>query len=413
MSLMAGAACRRSRQWASGLITATSGRALTDHRDDELRLGIEQLELDRHGIALEHFTTAADGAATAEERCAAMAFATQCCLTLDRAYEAIAWAERLRMERPAPDEANLLEASAWVRLGDGGQALELLEAGVADADSPYMTYPPALVHQLRCQAHGLTDDPDAALREAFAALLTDWALPEIWRALATMGSRHDVDVSEAVGRIPDEGVLQVLGWLVEAPARGVDHIVEALWQRRPGDQRVLALVTTLGNRLPLERAMEWSARLRAAGLGRDCAVLGIAASEDRPARERLRAAAIAAKAFGDERAIPVLEAATTVLSDEELVPAFVELLELAPDDVFDAFIVASATTVHRSLTLARELVRRGVADAALALARHAVNAAADEPELLRATVESTLDAESLRRLTPALRRAGLSDVAAG
>lgn len=379
-------------------------------RDEQLRAGMEQLELGRHAIALEYFATAADDAASADDRRAAVAFAAQVTLTLGRPYEAIAWAERLRADSSTPDEANLLEASAWVAVGDGAQALALLDE-VNDPDSGDTTYPPSLVHQLRCQAHGFVGNADEALVEAFTALLTDWELPEIWRALAVLGSEYDIDVTEAVARVPDEGLMRVLGWLLESPAVGTDRIVEALWERWPGDRRILALVMSLGNRLNLDRALEWSARLREAGLTNDCAVLGIAATEQRPARERVRAAAVAAGAFGDERALPLLEVATTALGDEELAATFEELLQLAPDDLFDAFIAAAATTPRRSLLLAGELLARGAASPAVALTRHAVEATTGQPAVLQAAVRQTLAAATLDRLVAELRRHGAGDVA--
>lgn len=379
-------------------------------RDDDLREGIEQLEQGRHAIALEHFTLAADDAATAQDRLAAVAHATQTALTLQRPYEAIAWAERLRVDSSTTDEANLLEAAAWVALGDGAQALVLLE-GVSVPATAATAYPPSLVHQLRCQAHGFVGDVDEALTEAFTALLADWELPEIWRALAVVAAEHDVDLTEAVARIPDEGLMHVLGWLLESPAGGTDCIVESLWQRWPGDRRILALMTSVANRLTLERALEWSARLRSAGLTEDCAVLGIAATEDRPARERVCAAAVAASAFGDDRAVPLLEVATVALSDDELSAAFEELLEVAPDDLFDVFVVASATTARRAMVLAGLLLSRGATDPALALARHAVAATTGQPEALRDALTESLPADAAAHLVRELTRRG--DVEAG
>lgn len=380
-------------------------------RDADLRAGFEQLALDRHAIALEHFTVAADHAVDAADRRAAVAFAAQVTLTLERPYETIAWAEQLRDESPTPDEANLLEAAAWVALADGAQALALL-AEVTAPDTDDTTYPPSLVHQLRCQAHGFVGNVDDALVEAFTALLTNWELPEIWRALAVLGASHDVDVDDAVACIPDDGVLQVLGWLIDAPAVGTDRIAEALWQRAPGDPRVLAMLVSLGHRLELDRAMEWSARMRAAGVSEDCPVLGIAATEQRPARERVRAAAVAAGAFEDPRAVAVLEVATAALADDEITSAFGELLEFAPDDLFDVFVVAGASTPRRSLVLAGELLERGATDPAVALTRHAVESTTGRPRELRAAIADALDAPVLAGLLAELQRRGMDGLVA-
>lgn len=380
--------------------------------DDHLREGMEQLKGGRHALALEQFTLAADGAESPDERRAAEAFAAQVSLTLGRPYEVIAWAERLRESSATPDEANVLEASAWVALGYGGQALMLLDS-VGQVDSVYSDYPESLLHQLRCQAYGLVGEPQAALVEAFTALLTDWSLPEIWRALAVLGGSNDIDVSEAVARIPDDGVLQVLGWLIESPAAGVDQIVEALWQRSPGDMRVLALVTALGNRLSIERALEWSVRLRAAGLAEDCALLGIAADGQRLPTERIRAAAVAASAFQDGRAAILVEGAATTLADDEIEPTLAEILGLATDEVVESFVVAAATTARRSLVLAAALVARGATSQALALSRHASMLATEHGGTLRVALRTELpvSASSLAGLVAELAAGGHHDLA--
>lgn len=379
--------------------------------DDHLREGMEQLKADRHGLALEQFTLAADNADSQEERRAAEAFAAQVSLTLGRPYEVVAWAERLRESSARPDEADVLEASAWVALGDGAQALELLDS-VDQIDSVYSEYPESLLHQLRCQAYGLVDDPEAALVEAFTALLTDWSLPEIWRALAVIGGSHDIDVSEAVARIPDDGVLQVLGWLIESPAVGADQIVEAIWQRAPGDMRVLALVTSLGNRLPIERALEWSVRLRTAGLVDDCALLGVAANETRAATERVRAAAIAATSFDDRRALALIEMAATALADDEVTASLSDVLELGTDDIVDAFVVAVATSATRSLALAGHLMQLGASGPAVALTRHAAELTTGQPMELRAALASGLSEATATALLEGLRTHGQDDLVA-
>lgn len=370
--------------------------------DEDLHEGMAQLTEERHALALEHFTVAADAAADQAERRAAVAFAAQISLTLGRPYEAIAWAERLHELSDDGSEAGLLEASAWVALGDGAQALDLLEHAELPT-SDYTTYPPSLLPQLRCQAHGLVGDVDVALAEAGTALGDDWALPEIWRAVARLADTHDVDVAEVTEQVPDDGLLQVLGWLLESPATGADRLVEALWQRFPGDMRILALVTSLGNRLPLERALEWSARLRAAGLGDECAVLGIAANGDRSPAERLRAAAVAETAFADVRSTALAEVAASDLPDDEVPGCLTELLEMGSDAVVDAFIVAAASTAPRSLVLARTLLDLGAQGAAVSLVRHAAELTGDEPAGLWTAAASSLDEATITSLAATLR----------
>ena len=82
---------------------------------------------------------------------------------------------------------------------------------------------------------------------------------------------------------------------------GVDRIAELIWERQIGDPRVLALVPSFAAKLDSMRALEWSARIRSADMGRLCPLIDRAEDRSVDAPERIRAAALAHASFGDSR----------------------------------------------------------------------------------------------------------------
>src|SRR6202043_3962799 len=105
---------------------------------------------------------------------------------------------------------------------------------------------------------------------------------------------------------------------------------EALWERFPDDARLLGAAARLGPRLGLGRALDWSARLRAAGAGERCPLRAILRSTVIPAAERLRAAAILEAAFGEVQSAAVVTDLVTLVdpADGERVRA--ETSEICP-----------------------------------------------------------------------------------
>lgn len=342
--------------------------------EDGFALGRRYLAEERYALALEQFVVVGEESPDAGERHAALAFAAELCLLLDRPHEALAWVERLGAVPGAGEQAALLEAVARVRLGEAAAALALLDR-VRDPSTPYSSYPLSSRLVLRAQALSLAGDPGAALGALVAALGKDPADPHLWAELPRLCAAHpDLDPAAAVAAFPRGRFGETVGRLVEGPPAGVDRLLEALWTASPGDARVLTLLPFVGHRLGVERAATWSARMRAAGRAQECPLLGLAAGSEHPAPERVRAAAVAAAAFGDERARPLLELAATAVADGDLVAALDEVAALTPDLVGD-FLVAAAGDPGRALLLAGALRERGAGDAAAALERHAQGAA--------------------------------------
>jgi hypothetical protein len=325
----------------------------------------------REDEALDWFEVAATEADDSEIRASASAFAAGLLLTRGRPWEAEAWAEGVRLNSSRPDLGNLLEAAARLQQRDTDRARELL----ANVEDPRDRWFPASITTARiARAHVmyLDGDTDAATAEVLAVFEADPFAPDVWDALARLCAETEFDPAPFVERIPEDRMLEVLASLRGSAAEGVERIAEIIWEHNPGDPRVLALVPSFAARLESMRALEWSGRMRAVGMGRLCPLLERAENVRVGAPERARAAALAHASFGDRRAREALEKAIPRVSDEELTAVLQEVWTLAPM-LADSVVVAGATTTVRSLMIAAVLFTGGAVKESYAVLVHGLS----------------------------------------
>jgi tetratricopeptide (TPR) repeat protein len=138
------------------------------------------------------------------------------------------------------------------------------------------------------------------------------------------------DVSELAKLIPPAAVRPVLYATRTVEPALAESVVEALWERFPGDPQLFGVVFWLADQLPLNRAIEWSGRLREQGLAKYCPLLAAATSTNRSAAERALAAAAALELYGDQAALDPLSEALDQIPDDQTDAALEELQALAP-----------------------------------------------------------------------------------
>jgi tetratricopeptide (TPR) repeat protein len=164
------------------------------------------------------------------------------------------------------------------------------------------------------------------LREA----LRDGKVPIPAARMAQVLGAADGSLAEVAELVPAENVRGLLFSVAEAPPEAADELLEALWRRYPGEPTLLTLAARVGRRVPLIRAMEWSARLRQNGFPEQCTLLALSSDQRRTPRERTLAAAIALEMFHDEAALPLLNDALTDVPDELSAGVLSEIRILAP-----------------------------------------------------------------------------------
>jgi hypothetical protein len=322
----------------------------------------------REDEALDWFQIAADAADDPAVRASAAAFVAGILLSRGRPWEVTVWASIVRNNSARPDLGNLLDAAAHLQLGEVEAARTLLE-NVADPTDRW--FPASVTAARVARAHVLYLDGEiaGATAEVLAAFAADPFAPDVWDAFARLCAETDFDPSEFVDGIPDDHVLEVLASLRSSAPKGVDRIAELIWQRQTGDPRVLALVPSFAAKLESMRALEWSARIRAAGMGRLCPLLDRANDASVAAPERVLAAALAHVSFGDTGARSALIKAVPGLTDAELPASLREVWGLA-GMLAETVVVAGATTPARALLIASVLFEGGARDEAYAVLVH-------------------------------------------
>jgi hypothetical protein len=334
---------------------------LTEFRDEE---------------ALDYFELASGRATDPAVRASAAAFVAGLLLGSHRPWEVDAWAEIVRENAERPDLGDFLDAAARLQLDDIEGARAVLER-VEDPTDPWFPCSITAARIARAHVAYLDGDVDVARAEVLATFEVDRFAPEVWDAFARLCAESDFDPTEVVAQVPDDRTFDVIAALRSSAPEGVDRIAELIWNRNPGDARVLALVPRFASKLESVRAMEWSARMRGVGMGRTCPLLARAEDERVEPMERVRACALAHAAFGDRRARELLEKAAPELEDDEVVEAVVEVWTIAAA-LADSVVAGAATTPTRSLAITTSLFERGAPHEAYAVLVHGLSLEAAE-----------------------------------
>ncbi len=164
------------------------------------------------------------------------------------------------------------------------------------------------------------------LRESLEAGQLPLTMPEMRDLLEADGA----GLGELATLMPRNSVRGLLFKANEAPAGLADEVLEALWDRYGGEPVIFAFAADVGPRLPVIRALEWSARLREAGLPDRCPLVALAANPARTPRDRAIAAAVALEMFADGRATEPLADALEAVPEADGTAVRDELRVLAP-----------------------------------------------------------------------------------
>ena len=362
----------------------------------------------REDEALDWFEIAATDSDDPVIKASASAFAAGLLLTRGRPWEVVVWADVVRDNSERPDLGNLLEAAARLQFGEVDAARELLQH-VEDPSDPWFPSSATSARIARAHVAYLDGEVDTATSEVLAVFHDDPYSPDVWDAFARLCAETPFDPSDVVATVPDDKTLEVLAALRASAPEGVDRIAELIWDRKPGDPRVLALVPSFAAKLESMRALEWSGRIRAAGMGRICPLLERAENVRVAGPERVRAAALAHAAFGDGRCRELIEKAAPSVSDEELGATLQETWGIA-GMLIDSLVVHGATTPVRSLLIASVLCSGGAVDEAYSVLVHGLSMESAD-ELTTEQVVSILPVPVLERLAAQAEERGEEDVA--
>lgn len=207
----------------------------------------------------------------------------------------LGWPEFALPYLEAAAEDAELAASEWWR----DIAMDVVRGGGAEAATELLGRAVPGDAVLQAMARCRAGDPAAAL--ALLAPIGDdpVALVERWRAHDALGA-DGRPALEALLALGDAAlVVAVEHGCRDEPAVAA-RLLDGLWALRPGADPVLGGGSRLGLAAGLEPALVWAHRLRAYGLPSACPLLLAAAAPNVAALDRVKAAAVAWAAFGED-----------------------------------------------------------------------------------------------------------------
>ncbi|MDA8280855.1 MAG: glycosyltransferase [Actinomycetota bacterium] len=276
-----------SEGWQRGFALTSLGRSyLTAQRIEEaIAPSLEALELTDSRVT----------------RHLAMRTITESLTLLGRLDEAKQWVDRLRDDSATPVMANFLEVPIALGSGNPDRALELLDAfGDHTADDDGFAYTATMLAPMRAQALAASGRPGEAADTILAILAEEGVIDTHLGTVVDYLRQAGRPLTALAAAIPDTRQPVFLAQILQLQDGPADAALEACFETRPGSAPVLATASILARRLPIERALVWSARLRAAGHDSACPLRFMAADTNAPLVYRGRAAATAVAAFGDK-----------------------------------------------------------------------------------------------------------------
>lgn len=377
--------------------------------DEDLALGLRLLARGRVERALDVFEAVAERGDGSDTEAQATALVIRCLLWIGAPNEAQVWLHRLEAAPVASPVAGVLGASVRARLGDLDAARAELDAlGDGPRSDGVTHFSTAMLHLLAGQLAYDAGDLEAAERHIAAAMQSDLYVPDVFAGIVMLCAEVGFDPSSVVERLDPERLDDVLAWSAGGPAAGLDRFAEACWARFPGDRRVLAAAAGFAPRGTPERALEWSARLRAVGADDQCPLRALARDADCAGADRIRAAALAAGAFGDDGLRDEVEAAAAALAPDEIEAMLREVLQAAPEYA-DAVVVGAAGTCVRSLVTATALWRVGALDEAYSVLAYGLTLP-DADEIDAARIRSLVPVAASDAIAAVARTRGDRDV---
>jgi hypothetical protein len=157
-------------------------------------------------------------------------------------------------------------------------------------------------------------------------------------------------IEALVGAMPEDRLDRIAAALILVPPSVADPIAEALFERFGPRPLLVAAAIRFAPMVPVGRALEWSARVRAAGMEGSCPLVAQALIEVLDPAERVRAAVTAHAAFGDQRAADIALSLAPGVREGSLPSVLGEVNVLCP-----ALMASFATAAAGPAALGEEL----------------------------------------------------------
>lgn len=251
--------------------------------------------------------------------------------SLGRTDEALELCDLLRKSGGSPNTIAALEAPAYLKAGNPQRALDLLDSVVTNiSDQDGFSQSAGLIAAYRSEALARLGRPGNAADALLSVLGEEGVLDTHLGSLVEYFLQANRPLESLAEYIPKDKVKFFLAQTLQLSPQVSDRVLEAWINSNIQYEAVLATARTLSPSLPIERALVWSTRLRAAGYSDACPLLAISTLDPDPVN-RARAAAVATKMFDDDRARISFEQACAEASPLQLATIVNEVTQLCPE----------------------------------------------------------------------------------
>jgi GT2 family glycosyltransferase/tetratricopeptide (TPR) repeat protein len=250
---------------------------------------------------------------------------------LGRFDEALARLTELRQLSRSQVAADVAEGRTRLAMGETVEGLAIL-ARIPDRgrDDDGMEYGPHVVAAIRAEALASLgrygEAADVVLDAVRSAGVLEADVGELVRWLL----QADRSPAEITASLSPEDLVPMLGRVLRQPPPLADVLLDGAWSRFPDRLEPLAAAASVAPRLPLARALVWSARLRQRGLAASCPLVAIGHDGKVDPVVRVRAAAALYGSFQEPGALDMARAALNELDADGRLASEEEIGRLAP-----------------------------------------------------------------------------------
>jgi GT2 family glycosyltransferase/tetratricopeptide (TPR) repeat protein len=290
----------------------------------------------------------------------------QAALHVGRPHEALSWAEDLERVSHFSDTARYFKGIAHTSLGHWQEGYDALQGmtSMRDDDGVVFPYYVVQINRARCLYH--LDRFEEAVND-ITPVATEETLDEpIWALVADSFYKAGRSLQSLMLKIPSQHMNAIFAQITTAIPAAADAMLEELYNTPERQASVLALAIKVAPKLSIERAAEWSVRLRQVGLETHCPLIVMANDMTIPFMQRLRAAGLASGAFSDERGLGAIKSLSMYAPTNLFIDALEELNALSAA-LLEPFVVGASTDATRALAMAKALHQLGAPDEALAV----------------------------------------------
>ena len=248
---------------------------------------------------------------------------------IGRFEEALSRLKELRRLSRSQVAADIAEGRTRLAMGETEEGLALLARIPSQGrDDDGMEYGPHVVAAIRGEALASLGRFGEAADVVLSAVRSDGVLEADVGELVHWLLQAERSPAEITAALCAEDLVPMLGRVLRQPPPLADVLLDGAWARFPDRLEPLAAAASVAPRLPLARALVWSARLRRRGLAASCPLLAIGLDAGIDPVVRVRAAAALHGSFHDASAVGIARAALGELdptarlaSEEEIRPA--------------------------------------------------------------------------------------------